>query len=112
MSLTYQLILILYFLSKKAEAATKAREAVVKHLLSLGTQEALTYKKEAAGSIAYIIKHYIQVSHRLKQDSRVLIIAGGHGTNLELLLQEALIRRDESGSEIRGFSNLLNSCIF
>jgi hypothetical protein len=89
----------------KAAAGVKAQEAVVRHVLSLEGEQADTYKKEWAGSFAYTIEHYMKVAHRLKPHSRVMIVAGGHG-NGELLLQQALIRRDEQGEEIRGFTDL------
>lgn len=90
---------------EKAAAGVKAQEAVVRHVLSLGGEPADTYKKEWAGSFAYVVEHYIKVAHRLKPHSRVMIVAGGHG-NGELLLQQALIRRNDQGDEVRGLNTL------
>lgn len=90
---------------EKAEAGVKAQEAVVRHILSHEGEQAETFKKEWAGSFAYVIEHYMKVAHRLKPHSRVMIVAGCHGGG-ELLLQQALIRRNEQGDEARSFSDL------
>lgn len=91
---------------EKVAAAKKAQTAVVNHIVSLKNPEAIAYKREAAGSFAYIIDHYQHMAPRLKSDSRVLIPAGSHGGLMEHLLQQTLIWHDETGQQRTGFSSL------
>lgn len=91
---------------EKVEAQAKAQIAVTEHILGLTGSEAEQYRKEAAGSIAYIITHYQEVAHRLKSGNKALIPAGIHGSFIEFLMKAALVRKDADGKEIRGFSTL------
>jgi hypothetical protein len=91
---------------EKKEISKKAQEAVMNELIQLDTPEAIQYKKEAAGALASVVVHYIEVAHRLKSGSRVLLPAGTHGGVMEFLLEQALIRKDDEGNEILGFKNI------
>lgn len=91
---------------EKVEAQAKAQIAVTEHILGLTGHEAEQYRKEAAGSIAYLITHYQEVAHRLKSGKKALIPAGSHGSFMEFLMKAALVRKDVEGKEIRGFSTL------
>lgn len=90
---------------EKVVAARNAQTATINHLMSLDAPRAQEYIKEAAGSFAYIIDHYIQIAKRLKSGSEVLIPAGTHGGVMEFVLQQALVRKDENGKEVVGFKN-------
>lgn len=91
---------------EKLVVTRKAQEGVTAHLMNLNTPEAIIYRKELAGSIAYLINHYQEVIKHLKSGEKFLIPAGCHGPTLEFLLQEALIRKNEQGETIRGFKDL------
>jgi len=91
---------------EKVAAAKVAQIATVNHLLSLTSPEALNYKKEIVGAYASVIDHYSKLAQRLKSGSRVLIPAGTHGGNMELILKAALIRTDESGQKKVGFEKM------
>jgi hypothetical protein len=91
---------------QQAYWAEVAQTHVTNHILSLNTPEAIQYRKEGAGMLAYIATHYGEVATRLKPHSRVLIPAGTHGTFMEFLMKEALVRHDKDGNEIRGFQTL------
>lgn len=90
----------------KATAAAVAQSETVNHLINLDTPEARAYKQEIAGSYAYVIDHYQRVAKRLNEDSKVLMPAGTHGGLMEFLLEEALVRTDKEGNQVRGFRNL------
>src|SRR3989344_1735462 len=90
---------------EKSKAAKKAQTATLSHLLSLNSPEAEAYRREVAWAYAYVVDHYMRMAHRLHSGSRVLIPAGGHGGHMELLLQQALVRK-EGDHEISGFSDL------
>lgn len=90
----------------KIKANKKAQTAVVNHLFSLNSLEARTYKKEIAGSFASIIQHYGEMAKRLKNGSKVLTPAGTHGGNMELILEQALVRENKDGQEIAGLKDL------
>jgi len=90
---------------EKAEASKIANQKTLEHLIGLDTGEANLFKKEVAGSFAYVIEYYARVAKRLKPDSKVLIPAGSHGGLMELLLQLAMVRND-NGNEVLGFSKL------
>ncbi|KKS44238.1 MAG: hypothetical protein UV05_C0009G0017 [candidate division CPR1 bacterium GW2011_GWA2_42_17] len=91
---------------QKAKAGVEAQGRLVEYVLTLNTLEALQFKEEEAGTIAYLIKHYQDVSHRLKSGKKALVPAGIHGPYMEYFLQEALIRKDGEGKKIRGFKKL------
>jgi hypothetical protein len=91
---------------EKAAVAKKAQNAVANYLVRLNTPEAEAYKREMAGSFAYVIDHYQQMAKRLKTGSRVLIPAGTHGGVMEFILQQAGVRKDEDGKEVKGFIDL------
>lgn len=90
---------------EKSEAAKRAQEKTLNHLFSLKTPEAEQYLKEIAGSHAYVIDHYVQMTRKLKNGSRVLIPAGGHGGSMEPLLKYAMVR-EENGKREVGFKEL------
>lgn len=94
------------FDNEKTLASKKAQEAAINHLMELDTPEANAYKKEMAGSYAYLIKHYQKMLRKLENDSKVLIPAGGHGGVMEFLLQQALVRKDQEGNEVIGFKTV------
>lgn len=91
---------------EKVDVQAKAQIAVTEHILGLTGHEADQYRKEAAGSTAYLIVHYQEMAHRLKSGKKALIPAGVHGSMLEFLMKVALVRKDAEGNEIRGFSTL------
>lgn len=91
---------------EKGKAGVDAQGKLVNFVLALDTPEAQKYKEEGAGSVAYIIKHYQKVAHRLESGKKDFIPAGMHGTFMEFLFQRALIRKDAEGKEIKGFNNL------
>lgn len=90
---------------EKSTTAKKAQKAVVSHLINMHTPEAEQYKKEAAGSLAYLIEHYCKMANRLDGNSRVLLPAGSHGGMMEHILEMALVRKG-SGKIQRGFTDL------
>jgi len=90
---------------KKAEAAKIAQKAVLNHSMSLETPDVMAYKKESAGAFAYLIKHYMDVAKRIKENSKVLIPAGTHGGIMEMLLKYALVQ-ENNGEKRIGFSNI------
>jgi hypothetical protein len=91
---------------EKVGAAKKAEAAVMDHLVGLHTPEAEAYKREAAGSLAYVIDHYRRMAQRMESGSKVLMPAGTHGGVMEFVLQEALVRTGDDGEKIKGFANL------
>ena len=91
---------------EKAVAAKKAQTATVNHLLSLTGPEADAYKKEVAGSFAYVVDHYMKMAKRLNEGSQVLIPAGTHGGTMELLLQQAMVHGDKDGNKKVGFTDI------
>jgi hypothetical protein len=91
---------------EKAMAAKKAQTAIVNYLVQLNTPEAEAYKREAAGAFAHIIEHYRKMAKKLDADSKVLMPAGTHGGVMEFILQQAGVRKDEEGKEIKGFTDL------
>lgn len=91
---------------EKSQAAKIAQTEVVNHLLSLTSPEAITYKKEVAGSHAAEVLHNMELAKRLKSGSQVLRPAGTHGGNMELFLQQALVRENENGEIQEGFKDL------
>lgn len=91
---------------EKSLAAKKAQKVVANYLINLQTPEAEQYKREVAGSFAYLIEHYKRMAGRLNADSKVLIPAGSHGGMLEYVLEKALVREDESGEKKIGFTDL------
>lgn len=91
---------------EKAEAARKAQSATVNHLFSLDSPEAKAFKKEVAGAFAVLVESRAQMTSRLKNNSKVLMLAGTHGPMPELFLQQALIRKLADGKEVRGFENI------
>ena len=90
----------------KVKATSKAKKAVLNYAISLDTPEAEACRKEAAGAFASLIVHYQKMGKKLKSGSKVLIPAGTHGGNMEFLLQQTLIRKDNKGSEVVGFKNI------
>lgn len=90
----------------KVEAAKKAQRAVLEYSMSLNTPEADALRREAAGAFAGLITHYQKMSHRLNSDSKILIPAGTHGGTMEILLQQAMVRKDDEGKEVIGFDKL------
>ncbi len=91
---------------EKVGAQAEAQIAVTKHVLGLTGEKADQYKKECAGSLAYLLTHYQKAAHHLESGSKTLIPAGNHGSFMEFLMQAALVRRDAEGKEIRGFGTL------
>jgi len=91
---------------EKIEAHAKAQIVTVEHVLELTSTEADQYRKECAGSMAYLITHYQEVAHHLKSGKNALIPAGVHGNFMEFLMKAALIRKDAEGNEVRGFGTL------
>ena len=91
---------------EKVVAAKKAQATTLNHLIALDTPEAQAMKQEAAGSFAYLIDHYMQMTKRLKSESKVLIPAGTHGGVMEFVLQQALVRKDKNGQEVVGFKDI------
>lgn len=90
--------------AERVAAAKKAQQAVLDHLISLNSSEAEVFKNEAAGAFASLLEHYQKMATRLDAGSKVLIPAGTHGGIMELLLQRALVRTDEEGKQIIGFT--------
>lgn len=84
---------------EKSAAAKIAQTKTVGHLMNLQTPEAAAYREEIAGSFASVILHYCDMAKRLYSGSNVLIPAGTHGGTMEMLLREALVRKDENGKE-------------
>jgi hypothetical protein len=93
---------------EKSAAAKKAQTAVVNHVMSLKGEKVETYKREVAGSHAFVLQHYMDMIKRKKIDSgsKILIPAGTHGGNMELLLQQALVFKDVNNQEHLGFESL------
>jgi hypothetical protein len=91
---------------EKSVVAKKAQTATVEHIMNLQTPEAVVYRKEIAGAFASIVLHYCDVVKRLYSGSRVLIPAGTHGGTMEMLLREALARKDENGLMNVGLTQL------
>ena len=79
----------------------KVQQATLDHvLLKLEGEEIEEWKKERAGALAYLIEHYQGMTQRLKKDSKVLLPAGTHSPYLEILLQKALVKKQEDGQEV------------
>ncbi len=91
---------------QKKEAAEKAQAGVVNYIMSLKGETAEKYKKEVAGSHAFVLLHYIEMMKKINSGSKILIPAGTHGGNMELLLQQALIFKNAGNQESVGFENL------
>ena len=91
---------------EKSAASKKAQVGTVNHIFALNTPEATTYKKEIAGSFAYLILHYAEMAKRLKSNSSVLLPAGTHGGVMEFPLQQALAWKDKEGNPHVGFDSL------
>lgn len=91
---------------EKSVAAKKAQTGVVNYLMSLKGEVADAYREEVAGSHAYVLMHYIEMMKKLKSGSKIFIPAGTHGGTMELLLQQALVTKDENNEESVGFDNL------
>ncbi|MFA6467204.1 MAG: hypothetical protein WCV71_05100 [Patescibacteria group bacterium] len=91
---------------EKIKATKIANASVVKHLFKLKGEQVEQFKKELAGSSAYVIEHYVGTVKRLKDGSKVLIPAGGHGAMLEFILQQALVFENKDGKSQVGFDDL------
>lgn len=90
---------------EKAQASKIAQAKTLEHVVSLDTPEAENYKREMAGSYAYLIDHYQKMTARLKSDSKVLIPAGTHGGMMEFILRYALVRKNDNGEKLVGFKD-------
>ncbi|MDD4902061.1 MAG: hypothetical protein PHE24_02905 [Patescibacteria group bacterium] len=90
---------------EKSAAAKKAQTGVVNYLLSLKGEKAETYKKEVAGTHAFVLMHYLEMMKKINSGSKILIPAGTHGGTMELLLQQALVYKDAGNEEYLGFDN-------
>jgi len=89
------------------KAANKvAQQKLLNYVAALDTPEAQTYKKEIAGSFAYIIEDYEKSATELDKDASVLVPAGTHGGTMEFLLQQALVHRGPDGDFKIGFKSL------
>lgn len=91
---------------EKVEAAKAAQSATTNHLFSLDSEEATTFKKETAGAFASLILKDQRIAGRLNSGSEVLMLAGTHGPQPEILLQEALTRKGADGQEVKGFKDI------
>ncbi|HBA36801.1 TPA: hypothetical protein DCZ15_02885 [Candidatus Falkowbacteria bacterium] len=91
--------------AEKIVAAKKAQMATVNYLIGLSTPEAVQYKKEIAGSFAYVVKHYQAMAKKLNSGSKVLLPAGTHGGTMEFLLQQALVVKNGDKGKI-GFNDI------
>ena len=89
---------------EKAKASKIAQVQVIDNLMSMDTKEAEDYRKEIAGSFAHVVLHYCDMAQRLYSGSKVLIPAGAHGGTMEMLLREALVRKNAEGDDIVGFN--------
>lgn len=87
----------------KKKAAQVAQQATVNHVLSLDTPQAITWRKENAGALAFMIEHMGSLSGKLYKDSKILIPAGSHDPVIEYILKEALIWEDIEGKKHKGF---------
>jgi hypothetical protein len=92
--------------AERVIAAKSAQAATVNYLINLSTPKALQYKKEIAGSFAYVIKHYQEMAKKLYSESKVLLPAGTHGGIMEFLLQQALVVKHGSDKEKLGFKDI------
>ncbi|MEK7567751.1 MAG: hypothetical protein AAB513_02420 [Patescibacteria group bacterium] len=93
---------------EQIEANKTAQKEILNHAINLQTPEAEEFRKEVAGSFAYVLEHYRKIAKRLKSGKAVLIPAGVHGGTMEYLLQQALSRKGEDGKEKIGFSQLVD----
>lgn len=89
---------------EKAEAADVAETAAVNKLLA--DRNAEDFIREVAGRFSLLFDRYIRMADRLKNDSRVLYIAGTHGGLIEPFLREVMVRRTADGKEIHGFKDI------
>jgi hypothetical protein len=85
---------------EKSAVAKVAQTKTVGYLTQMETPQAIAYREEIAGSFASIILHYCDMLRRLYSGSSVLIPAGTHGGTMEMLLREALVRKDRDGQEV------------
>src|SRR3989344_1002026 len=90
---------------EKVRVSKVAQSATLNHMMSIKTPEADAFRRENAGAFAEVVHHYTLMVRRLHSDSRVLIPAGSHGGNLELLLQQALVHQIDDRERV-GFSDL------
>ncbi|TSC78404.1 MAG: Uncharacterized protein G01um101429_800 [Parcubacteria group bacterium Gr01-1014_29] len=90
---------------EKIQVTEEAQAVVIQHISSLDTPEAQVFKKENAGMFADLVEHYMDMTHYLNNDSKVLYVAGTHGGTMEWLLQEALVHTDAQGNKIVGFKS-------
>lgn len=91
---------------EKNKASQYAQKKTIEHLMSLKSPEAITYKKEVAGGYALPIIHFSKMSNRLNSDTKILAPFGVHGGHMELLLQQAMVKKNESGERKVGFESL------
>lgn len=92
---------------EKIKVAKTAQTTAVNHLLSIHTPEAQAYKQEVAGAYAKTILHYERMARKLNSGSNVLHPAGTHGGTMELILEQALVRKGENGqADKMGFETL------
>lgn len=91
---------------EKILASKIANLSTINHIFHLKGDEAEKFRKEIAGSSAYVIDHYIKMTKKLNNGSRILIPAGGHGSILEFILQRALVFKGEDGKTKTGFDDL------
>ncbi len=89
---------------EKAQASKVAQAKILEYMVLLDTPEAENYKREMAGSFAYLIDHYQQMAARLKSNSKVLIPAGTHGGMMEFILRYALVRKNNN-EQVVGFKD-------
>ncbi len=90
----------------KADASKMAQKGTIDHLMKLDTPEANAYKQETAGAFASFVLHYRELSHRMKPDSNVKIVAGTHGGTMEFLLQQAMVSEKDGVRKV-GFNDVL-----
>ncbi|MCD4760576.1 hypothetical protein K8R42_01635 [bacterium] len=91
---------------EKASAGEIAQVATVNYAFATEGPEAEAWKKETAGAFAFLVEHYKKMSEKLKSNSRVLLPAGSHSPNMEMLLQQALVFTDDQGHQQIGFDNV------
>lgn len=91
--------------AEKVAAAKRAQTATVNYLIGLSSPEATQYKREIAGSFAYVVTHYQEMAKKLYSGSKVLLPAGTHGGLMEFLLQQTLIVKDGDKEKI-GFDDI------
>ncbi|MCD6149477.1 hypothetical protein J7J13_01680 [bacterium] len=89
--------------NEKKKVSEYADAKSVEHLMSLQTKAAVDTRKEIAGSLAVLVKHYIKMmQEKLKSNQRLLFPLGSHTGMIEPFLAETVIWKDKDSNEVHG----------